>query len=135
MAENSQYATVGIQTYQDFIASQEATIDLLGVRYKRKGIEMSEDEAWRYLAWCNQTMIDVAIQLGGSQVKEMFDYVRLQVAVGCAGAYTTYKTGKLAPPTGVRFDSIEDHAAKTTDLMADVSTETPDLPNVFKGYL
>lgn len=128
MAE-SEYTTVAFEPFKDFLESQDAMIDLLKIRFGKKGIEMGDLETWQYVAWGMASVMDVLTQLGGEPARRLLDAARTAVAPACASQYRQYRTGTLAPPMGLRFETPDEYYNK---LPKPVSTETADH---HKGYL
>jgi len=125
---------VGIIPYEEWVQDNEATVDLLLVRYKRKGVTLSEEDGWKYLAWAIAQHDYAMRQVGGPQFSQYADQIKAQVADACAQHFTMKQTGVLPAPVGPRFDqpiNFGDPGQKET--FTPTALGRPD--HVYKGYL
>jgi hypothetical protein len=128
---NTEYASLGVIAFKEFVDEQEAIVELLKIRYRKRDIEMTDLEAWQYMAWGISSVLDGILTLGGPQAAQQIANLRQTIAGVCAAHYRQHKTGVLAMPMGARFDSPEEYQ-KLVHGDTTVSTETP---HVHKGYL
>jgi hypothetical protein len=130
-----QYTQIAIPTYAEYVKDNEAVIDLLIVRMRRKGIELSEQEAWQYISWCQRSLVLNLEALSGTKGSESIRYLTAEIAEAAAHHFQGWKLGKLMPPNGPRFDSPEDHATKMEGTNYMPAVEAISDRNKFSGYL
>lgn len=95
---------VGVSPFQEWRLTAHPTIQLLMFRMAAKGIELTEQEAWEYYAWCQESLVDAIKQVSGNGA-EVINTLRTQLATTCARQFREMRTGKWEPPTGPRFET------------------------------
>lgn len=122
---------VEIHPLDDFVEMSETAVDLLKIRYKKKGIEMDDLQAWQYIAWCNSSALG-AIRQYDQRIAGLVDYITGTVAETCARVFRQKTSGILEPPSGPRFDSPEHFTQVTTTPPAPATTQNS---HHHQGYL
>ena len=130
MAE-AEYSQVKVVPFNEYVEDQQDTIDILKVRYARKGITMADQEAWQYLSWCQNAVMTAMDSLGGPQYTQVGYNVKGQIAAWAAAHYTQQATGVLSPPVGPRFDA----PIALTQQLEEVAAVTVETPHGHRGYL
>lgn len=135
MAENpTEVVSTTMIGFDDFLKESEIAIDLLTVRMKRRGIEMTELEVWQYLCWCHANVGDILAQLGNGAAAPTVSAVRQSVGETCGQHFIQKRTGVLAPPVGPRFDSPFELESKRRIPDTGIVTQA-DGSLKFDGYL
>ncbi|UOF82166.1 hypothetical protein [Caudoviricetes sp.] len=135
MAGTEQQATmIRIEDFDQFVESQLDALDLLKIRFARKGIELTDLQAWQYFTWCHHTASTAMREMGGPGYNDLYLSLLGQVASGCSAYFHQKRSGVLAPPNGPRFNSPLDFAV--AKAVHHVPNETTG-PTEFKygGYL
>lgn len=106
---------------------------------KRTGHEPTDDEAWAYLAWC----ADVLIQhiLGGVETDAlpMVQDLSCWVSDKCSDNYRASITGTFDPPSTIRYESPEAFQATKDDMVRKLTggnvSPAPETSTGRAGYL
>lgn len=113
MLSDTEYIQVGMAPFNEYVDENIHAVDLLVAKMRRKGIEMTELEAWKYISWCLATVNQNVKRLGGPQAAESLDYMAKEVGRAASAHYVGWRTGTLPPPTGPRFNDPLDHQRRT----------------------
>lgn len=125
MAGTQQQTMIRVPDFDTFVQDQADAIDLLKIKYARKGIELTTEQAWQYFAWCHQTASDAIQTLSSPEFTQGYRQLLTQVGEGCAAYFHQKHTGILQGPMGPRFDTpaaYEVAKVLTPEAVADVDT-------------
>lgn len=115
---------VSVEGHSGWVKTQTEVVDLIRLRMGRKGVEMTELEAWQYLAWC----LDAVLGVIRAQNPPVVTALQGAMAANLAVRYREERTGVWEPPVGARFESPQDLSDKIA--AQDVGDERAD-----HGYL
>jgi len=123
MAEQgAQVVSLNVPHFEEWVDENDAIIELMKIRFRKRGIELTDLEAWQYLGWGLSATLQAAAQVGGEGMVRGLEAIKYQVSEVCARAFRQYKTGVWEPPTGMRFDTPDEYEQARSGK---VSKETP----------
>jgi hypothetical protein len=133
---NPQYTQMFIQDWDRWQESVQPSLELLQIRMRRAGIEITTEEAFAYMLWCHSNTLDGILGNLSAEAATSVRQMMQVVAEGCQQNFKQTKLGVLMPPLMSQPHwATHAEAVQALHPIKPVSTETHQPGFGHRGYL